>query len=94
MKKKSSLSKVIKEAADRFDGRPIYRASIDGRMEIETKPISEPKTNYELKLEKLIDLASKLRRGCDCEYDYRCSNCSMIISVSDLAEELKHKKNK
>ena len=89
MKKRSNLSKVIKDAAARFDSRSIHRASIEVRAELKGNPVLTAKSNCEQKINELIDLASKLRRGCDCEYDYRCSNCSMILSVSNLADELK-----
>ena len=41
------------------------------------------------RVQELIDLCSKLKRGCDCDYDYRCSNCNNILKVINLADELK-----
>lgn len=40
----------------------------------------------ELKLlRELADKAIDLRRGCGCEYDYRCGSCETVISVQYLA---------
>lgn len=33
------------------------------------------------KIEKIKALAERCRRGCDCEYDLRCSMCSALISL-------------
>jgi hypothetical protein len=38
-------------------------------------------------LNKIANLAKELTRGCDCEYGYKCSSCSLIIDITDLTEE-------
>lgn len=38
------------------------------------------------KLRLIATKASELKRGCDCEYDYRCGRCEDIISIRELAE--------
>lgn len=37
---------------------------------------------------KLTPLVRNLGRGCDCDYDYRCSNCQRIIDAITLAERI------
>src|SRR5688572_5187305 len=32
-------------------------------------------------LAALVEAARHVRRGCDCEYDYRCSNCESVVSL-------------
>jgi hypothetical protein len=32
--------------------------------------------------------ARKIKRGCDCEYDYRCGNCEDVVSLHNLLEKL------
>ncbi len=42
----------------------------------------------ELKLlRQLVEKAKDLRRGCNCDYDYRCGNCQRIIDCYELAEQ-------
>ena len=38
-------------------------------------------------LRDLVTRVKELRRGCDCDYDYRCGNCQRIIDVLELAEQ-------
>jgi len=38
------------------------------------------------RLDRLVGLARRLERGCDCDYDYRCGNCQLIL---DLLEAVK-----
>jgi len=33
------------------------------------------------KIEKIKALAEQCRRGCDCDYDFRCANCSRLIDL-------------
>lgn len=33
--------------------------------------------------EAVVDLAREVRRGCQCDYDYRCSNCAAICKMRD-----------
>ena len=40
----------------------------------------------EEKLGFLRDLALKVRRGCDCDYDYRCSNCQAVVALKKALE--------
>ncbi len=47
----------------------------------------------ELKLLRLIATrAVGLERGCYCQYDYRCSACTNIIEVREMAEKIVDKK--
>ena len=44
--------------------------------------------NDELKaLRKIAKEATELKRGCDCEYDYRCGRCQDIIDIREKAEK-------
>jgi len=36
----------------------------------------------------LLAEVEQLQRGCDCEYDYRCRNCSQIIKVKEIASDI------
>lgn len=39
----------------------------------------------------LIELqkdVSKLQRGCDCEYDHRCSNCNRVLDAKSTLKAL------
>lgn len=38
--------------------------------------------------EALVDSVKKIRRGCSCDYDYRCSNCSAIVDALDKIDKL------
>lgn len=43
----------------------------------------------ELKLlRQLADKAKELRRGCDCDYDYRCGSCQRVLDCKALAEQV------
>lgn len=59
-----------------------------------TKPTTTPShlrswsviDDQELKdLRDIAQLALKLERGCDCEYDYRCGRCDTVIRLRNLA---------
>ncbi len=39
-------------------------------------------------LKKLSVAAGKIRRGCDCEYDYRCGRCEDAIDLGELLTAL------
>ena len=40
------------------------------------------------KLLKLLQEIKELKRGCDCDYDYKCGNCYRIERIKQLAEEI------
>jgi len=40
--------------------------------------------------EAVLDNVKEIRRGCDCDYDYRCSNCSVIVRVQDRIKKLEN----
>lgn len=42
----------------------------------------------EAKLRKICEAGMKVRRGCDCEYDYRCGNCQAVVTLHDLLQEM------
>lgn len=35
----------------------------------------------------VIAAARKVRRGCDCEYGYRCGNCDRLIDLIESVEK-------
>ncbi len=39
-------------------------------------------------LERLIEAAKKINRGCDCEYDYRCLSCEHVIALHAVLKEI------
>lgn len=39
-------------------------------------------------LKTLLTMIKALRRGCDCEYDYRCGNCQRITDIMELGRLL------
>jgi hypothetical protein len=45
------------------------------------KQVKADRDRLETKLAKIRLLAEKCRRGCECEYDHRCSMCSALISL-------------
>ncbi len=32
----------------------------------------------------VVEAAGKVKRGCNCDYDYRCSNCQAIINLHNI----------
>ena len=44
-------------------------------------------------IQKIIELAKPINRGCWCDYDYRCGNCQRIINLADYIETLKLDEN-
>jgi len=42
----------------------------------------------ESKLKKIREIGKSIRRGCDCEYDYRCGNCEQILQLHNVLEEI------
>lgn len=42
----------------------------------------------EARLRKICEAGMKVRRGCDCEYDYRCGNCEQIVTLHNVLEEM------
>jgi hypothetical protein len=40
------------------------------------------------KLNQLILKLRELKRGCSCEYDYRCGNCQLILDIKKLGKEI------
>ena len=38
-------------------------------------------------VERLRDLIRGLRRGCECEYDYRCGKCQAVINAQEAVEK-------
>lgn len=45
----------------------------------------------EKKIAELVAVVMRLKRGCSCEYDYRCGNCDNIIAAYALADKLAEK---
>lgn len=43
---------------------------------------------------ELYEAALRLKRGCECDYDYRCTNCSRVLDVKEKAEEITNLLNK
>lgn len=37
---------------------------------------------------KIIELCKPIKRGCWCDYDYRCGNCNNILKLSEYIESL------
>lgn len=46
-----------------------------------TEPTIDQLKSY---IEKVNTEIAKLRRGCQCEYDYRCGNCQRIVDLHTL----------
>jgi hypothetical protein len=42
----------------------------------------------ESKMSKIRKISESIRRGCDCEYDYRCGNCEQILQLHNVLEEI------
>lgn len=38
-------------------------------------------------LRAVAERATKLERGCNCDYDYRCNNCQTVIDTRELAQK-------
>ena len=45
------------------------------------RQVKADRDRLDAKLAKIKLLAERCRRGCDCEYDIRCSMCSALISL-------------
>ncbi len=39
-------------------------------------------------LRELAVAVGELKRGCDCEYDYRCRSCSILLNVKWKAAQI------
>lgn len=52
-----------------------------------TKPWSVVEDEELKLLRETAKAALELKRGCSCEYDYRCTACSQIIRTYELAEK-------
>ena len=57
---------------------------LDEQVESRLRCISDHLSRYK----ELCAAAANLRRGCDCRYDDRCTNCDRIIHIGALAEKL------
>lgn len=44
-------------------------------------------TEKEARLQDLLKAIDEMKRGCDCDYDYRCVNCSRLLKVKRLKGE-------
>lgn len=52
-----------------------------------TALITDDKIDLQLNFNKALHLMSKLERGCDCEYDYRCGRCQSVLNCLEFVEE-------
>lgn len=57
----------------------VVKGFIQSRQATVTPALPLPK--------KLIKMVGELRRGCDCEYDDRCSNCQAILDVKEYVKK-------
>lgn len=39
-----------------------------------------------VKLAEVKAVALRVNRGCDCEYDHRCSNCQAVVDLHKILE--------
>ena len=64
----------------------IYQMATDNNTPNHLRPW-EVVDSAELKrLRKVEGLAMQLKRGCHCEYDYRCGNCDTIVKLREYLE--------
>lgn len=52
------------------------------------KQVKTQRDALEVKLRKISEAAMRVERGCDCEYDHRCHNCDMIVTLHKILDEV------
>jgi len=54
------------------------------QWELAYRMVKQDRDALELRLRKICETGKSIGRGCDCEYDYRCGNCSRILALLEL----------
>jgi hypothetical protein len=52
------------------------------------KQVKTNRDALEVQLRKICEAAMKVERGCHCEYDHRCYNCDMIVTMHKILDEV------
>ena len=60
-----------------------YTLCEDSKGNIWCLPCGRKALDRSPQLEKVLTLARELERGCNCDYDHRCSSCQTVIDVRD-----------
>ena len=62
--------------------RSVDLSDLSDLPDLPANPVRKPP------IQRVLELAAKIRRGCDCAHAYRCTNCDNIVQLCQAVEAI------